>query len=34
MTEPSEDRRETGNEDQEKRADARKSKTIRFSDPE
>ena len=34
MTEPSEDRRETGNEDQEKRADAPKSKTIRFSDPE
>ena len=34
MTEPTADRKETGAEDQEKRADARRSKTIRFSDPE
>ena len=34
MTEPNGDRKETGTEDQERRADARRSKTIRFSDPE
>ena len=34
MNEHDGDRKETGVDDQEKRADARRSKTIRFSDPE